>query len=177
MENKHDNIRLPEEEVVSTSYSDPPEGIIFDFQRKFEILKNGLIRETSLFDGSIQYYNKDGQYHRDNDLPAVISARGQKEWYVNGLRHRANGLPAIESETGYKRFFENGKRVEGKPFFIDSCGYELFLEKDEKERLAIVSKRKEYVETTFEIVLDKKADRYKIIKESKPSKNNEEEEY
>jgi hypothetical protein len=41
---------------------------------------------------------KNGEYHRDNDLPAVICHSKQKSyWYKNGKLHRENSLPAIVS--------------------------------------------------------------------------------
>jgi len=49
-----------------------------------------------------------GALHRDNDEPAIVSAKGYKAWYQNGLRHRDNGLPAIEFE-GFKCWYQNGK--------------------------------------------------------------------
>lgn len=50
--------------------------------------------------------------HNGNE-PAVISAKGYKAWYVNGLRHRING-PAIEFDD-FKCWYEDGKchRVDG----------------------------------------------------------------
>ena len=34
-------------------------------------------------DGS-KYWYQNGEYHRDNDQPAVIKADGSKHWYQNG---------------------------------------------------------------------------------------------
>jgi hypothetical protein len=50
--------------------------------------------------------------HRDNE-PAVITAKGYKAWYQNGLRHRI-GAPAIEFKD-LKCWYENGKphRLDG----------------------------------------------------------------
>ena len=36
-------------------------------------------------------WHKDGVLHRDGDLPAYISAQGDKEYYQNGKRHRDIG--------------------------------------------------------------------------------------
>jgi hypothetical protein len=47
--------------------------------------------------------------HRDNDLPAIESANGDKEWYVNGKLHRGNDLPAIELAYGGKAWYVNGQ--------------------------------------------------------------------
>lgn len=87
-----------------------------------------------------EYYYKDGQYHRGNDLPAVILRDGngnitKQEWYKNGLRHREGDNPSyivtnsngrIECEKWYKNgiptrennlansvtYFSNGKIFE-----------------------------------------------------------------
>ena len=34
---------------------------------------------------------KHGKLHRDNDLPAVVTERGHKEWWVSGRLHRDIG--------------------------------------------------------------------------------------
>lgn len=38
---------------------------------------------------------RNGQPHRDNDLPAIERTNGDKEWWVDGKRHRDNDLPAV----------------------------------------------------------------------------------
>jgi hypothetical protein len=35
-----------------------------------------------------QFWFKNGERHRDNDLPAIIYSDGSKEWYNNGNRIR-----------------------------------------------------------------------------------------
>ena len=37
--------------------------------------------------GTKRWYNNN-LLHRDNDLPAVITANGTRKWYINGERHR-----------------------------------------------------------------------------------------
>jgi len=54
-----------------------------------------------------EYYNKDGQRHRENG-PAVEYANGYKAWYLNGKLHRTGG-PAIEWANGTKSWWINGK--------------------------------------------------------------------
>ncbi len=39
-------------------------------------------------------FKKNGNPHRENDEPAVIRDKGDKEWYYNGKRHRDGGEPA-----------------------------------------------------------------------------------
>jgi hypothetical protein len=59
--------------------------------------------------GTTTWYNANGDKHRDNDLPAIEYANGNKSWYVNGLRHRDRDLPAIEYANGDKWWFVNGR--------------------------------------------------------------------
>jgi hypothetical protein len=54
------------------------------------------------------WFNEHGQFHRDNDLPAIEFINGDKYWYVNGIHHRDNGLPAAEKTYG-KFWLEYGK--------------------------------------------------------------------
>jgi len=39
--------------------------------------------------GNQRWVNKDGQFHRENDLPALIYKDGSKSWFKNGefIRH------------------------------------------------------------------------------------------
>jgi len=58
--------------------------------------------------GYVEWLNEQGQRHR-TDGPAVESANGYREWYVNGKPHRTDG-PAVESANGYRAWYVNGKR-------------------------------------------------------------------
>ena len=49
--------------------------------------------------------------HRDGDLPAVISARGDLEYWKNGRRHRDNG-PAVIRKNGVCSWYKNGVHLE-----------------------------------------------------------------
>jgi len=60
--------------------------------------------------GNKSWYDSQGELHRENDLPAYISANGSKFWYINGKRHRDNDLPAVEFASGYKAWWVNGTR-------------------------------------------------------------------
>lgn len=57
-----------------------------------------------------KFWYKNGEYHRDNDLPAMIWEDGVKEWYQNGQSHRDNDLPAIEWPNGYKEWYKYGDK-------------------------------------------------------------------
>ena len=52
--------------------------------------------------------NSEGQYHQDNDLPAIIQSNGYYEWCINGKLHRDNDLPArIWTDGGYQWWQNN----------------------------------------------------------------------
>ena len=72
-----------------------------------------MIRKKINSNGTIKYYNKKGQLHRE-DGPAFERANGEKHWYQNGLRHRLDG-PAVEYFNGDKYWYQNGKlhRLDG----------------------------------------------------------------
>jgi len=48
-----------------------------------------------------------GQYHSNNDLPAVIYNSGIKVWYLHGLIHRETG-PAVMFDNGIMLFYKCG---------------------------------------------------------------------
>ncbi len=50
-----------------------------------------------------------GQFHRDNDLPAVIWANGTQQWWQHGQRHRDNDLPAIIYANGMQQWYHHGQ--------------------------------------------------------------------
>jgi len=50
-----------------------------------------------------------GDYHRENDLPAVEWTDGTKKWWVNGNLHRENNKPAVILVSGHKEWLVNGK--------------------------------------------------------------------
>jgi hypothetical protein len=59
--------------------------------------------------GSTLYWEKNGQYHRDNDKPAIISAAGRLEWQQNGDRHRDGDRPARIFANGHLEWHQNNK--------------------------------------------------------------------
>ena len=56
--------------------------------------------------GNTEHY-KNNVLHRDEDLPAVIFARGDLEYYKYGKRHRNNG-PAVIRACGTCSWYKNG---------------------------------------------------------------------
>ena len=65
-------------------------------------------------DGSQEYFNSAGKYHRKGGFPAVIYASGRQMWYRNGLLHRING-PAVMDAAGLQEWYHNGQlhRIDG----------------------------------------------------------------
>ena len=62
--------------------------------------------------GTKYWLNSERQYHRDNDLPAVIcSYCGWCEWYQNGKQHRDNNLPARICSDGDCEWWIDGKWI------------------------------------------------------------------
>lgn len=58
--------------------------------------------------GFVAWYNKYGDLHRGNDLPAIIYQNGRKEWHYNGAIHRKGKKPAVITEFGNKAYYNNG---------------------------------------------------------------------
>ena len=67
------------------------------------------------------YYNKAGEWHRENG-PAIISARGDKYWYQYNRLHRTDG-PAVVYANGTKYWWQNGllHRTDGPA--VTTAGY------------------------------------------------------
>ena len=63
-------------------------------------------------DGTEFWKNKEGQLHRDGDLPAVIYANGAKYWWKNGQLHRDGDKPAIIFANGEEEYYNNGVQYE-----------------------------------------------------------------
>jgi hypothetical protein len=85
--------------------------IIANKEIKWFELKNIKLKllETYENNNGTQYWYKNGEKHRDNDLPAIIHANESQFWYQNGLRHRDNDLPAIIRTNGDQYWCKNGK--------------------------------------------------------------------
>jgi hypothetical protein len=72
------------------------------------------LKEVKLTHSHVSF-KKNGQIHRDNDLPAVVWENGAKQWLQNSLLHRDNDLPAVVWENGAKYWYQNGKFIKGQP--------------------------------------------------------------
>jgi len=56
-------------------------------------------------------FYKNGNYHRDKDLPAIIYVDGTMFWFKNGQSHRDNDKPASIWNNGDMEWFINGKFI------------------------------------------------------------------
>ena len=72
--------------------------------------------------------DKLGQLHRDDDLPAIDYANGDKEWYFKGKPHRNNDLPSVTTHKGDKMWHLFGASVRTRelPTFIDYKGTKMW---------------------------------------------------
>ena len=65
--------------------------------------------------GSIKHWYKNGELHREDDLPARITSTEQ-HWYKKGMLHRTTG-PAVVYENGNKEYWVNGENVTEDVFY------------------------------------------------------------
>jgi hypothetical protein len=75
------------------------------------------------------HYLKNGLWHSDNDMPAIIRANGEMEWYAHGKLHRDNDKPAIITKNA-KYWYCDGKlhRDSDKPAIIREINPGIFNE-------------------------------------------------
>jgi hypothetical protein len=84
-----------------------------DIELKWFELKNIKLKLLEIYknDRGTQYWYKNGKYHRDNDLPALILANGDQYWCKDGKQHRDNNdLPAVICVNGSQHWYKNGNR-------------------------------------------------------------------
>jgi hypothetical protein len=65
--------------------------------------KNGVLRNGEYDMGDYVAYFKDGVFHRDDDLPAVIRKNGQKEWWFDGELKRSRSSDRSTQSVDLKR--------------------------------------------------------------------------
>jgi len=58
-----------------------------------------------------KFWYKNGQSHRDKDLPAMVYSDGDMAWFKNGLSHRENNLPAIIYSDGRLCWYIDGELI------------------------------------------------------------------
>jgi len=91
-----------------------------------------------LLRGDRWWYSKQGQIHREKDLPVIIYKKGEKHWFKDGSKHREKDLPALIYSTGDQIWYKEGKwhREGNLPALIYSNG-----DKFRFERGAYVNKK------------------------------------
>jgi hypothetical protein len=77
------------------------------YEKKELLNDNGDYRVLRT-DGSMDYFNKSGQIHRDRDEPAEIWKCGTRVWRIHGVKHREGGNPAVIHSDGREEYFYNG---------------------------------------------------------------------
>jgi hypothetical protein len=60
-------------------------------------------------DGAEEWYDDNGQLHREGHLPAQTDSYGGKAWLRHGQLHRESDKPAIEAANGDRAWYEHGK--------------------------------------------------------------------
>jgi len=57
------------------------------------------------------YWYKTGNFHRENDKPAIIYSDGDMYWYKNGQFHREKDKPAIIHNDGRLCWYIDGELI------------------------------------------------------------------
>eukprot|EP01117_Protostelium_nocturnum_P012134 TRINITY_DN4452_c0_g1_i17.p1 TRINITY_DN4452_c0_g1~~TRINITY_DN4452_c0_g1_i17.p1 ORF type:complete len:116 (+),score=25.07 TRINITY_DN4452_c0_g1_i17:74-421(+) len=84
------------------------------FQQSFMLMDHNIGTKREKFIEIMifqQSFYKEGEVHRDNDLPAIIEANGTQYWFKKGKPHRDNNLPAIIRADGTREWWKEGKRI------------------------------------------------------------------
>jgi len=74
--------------------------------------------------GDVVWRNVKREIHQDNGEPAVISVKGQKEWWQHNIRHRIGG-PAIISPYGIHLYYIKGLEYSYEDYCIKSLEFKL----------------------------------------------------
>jgi hypothetical protein len=80
--------------------------------------------------GTIRWYNENGQPHREEG-PAIEWANGTKSWWLRGQPHREDG-PAIERADGDKFWWLRGQRLTEEDFNQRTTPKEMTVEQISK---------------------------------------------
>ena len=125
-------------------------------------IKNGRYIEAY---GTIAWY-KNGQLHREDDLPAIEAFNGTKKWYFQGQLHRVN-KHAVEYYNGDKEWFEYGKRhrMDGPAMCYGGINYSWFLygvEYSKEKYYQMIEKKKLNLELNNKLAHKKDIHKIKI---------------
>lgn len=74
----------------------------------------GKMHSFTTYEAPAQVWLRNGWLHRDDDLPAVVCANGNCEWWVNGELHRDGDLCAILNLVHFvppccRKWYQHGK--------------------------------------------------------------------
>jgi hypothetical protein len=70
-----------------------------------------------------KYDGKETTYYNPGSGPTVVHDDGTKEWRVNGELHRDNDLPAVEYANGDRAWYTRGEHArKGAPPFVYANG-------------------------------------------------------
>ena len=67
-----------------------------------------------IYEDGTQMWYKNGNLHRDGDLPTLIT-NGSQHFYKHGRCHRDGDLPAIIYADGYQSWYKDGKYIKSMP--------------------------------------------------------------
>jgi hypothetical protein len=83
--------------------------------KRIKLSNGGKLHQNDSGDKS--YFNKNGEYHREDGPAIKYSGGGGECWYLNGKNHRIGG-PAMSMSNGTKVWFLNGNmhRIDGPAF-------------------------------------------------------------
>lgn len=56
------------------------------------------------------WLDRNGEWHREDDLPCYEDSVGNREWWIHGERHRDGGRPAVENADGSRDWWTRGRR-------------------------------------------------------------------
>lgn len=104
---------------------------------------NGDKIEIKTDEQGTKTYLKNGQLHRDEDLPAIEKLNGDKEWWINGQRHRDNNqVSVIKLENGILRqeFWSHNQLN-----LIDLNGDFYYFKNNELEKIYFKDNSKEFL--------------------------------
>lgn len=64
-------------------------------------------------DGSFleMFYDEDGEWHRDGDLPAFYHTNGHQKYYYHGILHREHFSPAVINTDGLLEYWVYGEKI------------------------------------------------------------------
>lgn len=79
---------------------------------EFEETESDIGFRREYEDGTVEYYNFEGQLHRE-DGPAIEFEDGTKKWLINDRLHREDGPAAIYAD-GSEFYFLKGVFQHGK---------------------------------------------------------------